>query len=53
MPKDSLEKLFDFTGVMMGKSKMLLGRKTRTKTSKGKELGKMGQQVKPTEFEFT
>lgn len=53
MPKDSLEKLFYFTGVVMGKSEMLLGRRTRTKTSKGKELGKMRQQVKLMELEFT
>lgn len=53
MPKDSLEELPDFSGVAMGESEMLLGRKTRTKTSRGKELGKMGEQVKWAELEFT
>lgn len=52
MPKDSLEELPDFTGVVMGESEVLLGRKTRTKTSRGKELGKMGEEVKLMELEF-
>jgi len=50
---DSLEELPDFTGVVMGQSKMLLGRKTRTETSRRKELGNVGEQVKLMELEFT
>lgn len=47
-----MQELPDFTGVVMGESEILLARKTRTETGR-KELGKMGEQVKLMEREFT